>query len=429
VTDGSDTPSQTASSPSPLRVLIVCQYDLAGASEKQALWFGRELVRTGHLVLMSLYGDPESAGREAADGVEGLRLHFHRFRGRTVRSADLRVAGEFAPTAVHAFSARVPVATAARAYARATGAPYFVHWEDDEFGIRTRVNTPSFARRIASHGRSLARAFYPPAGPYVTRATLQWARGAAGHDALTPALADWVQEQLGRPCEVVLPIAPHVWEPLPAPSDTLRDLASRRVLMITGAIHGGSVPDIETALQATALVRQRGHDAVFVHAGTVVARFDLDAMVRDAGLAPAHARFLGPLPFPAIPPLLREADVLLQPGAPSTFNRLRLPSKLQAYLASGVPTVTFAIGFGEMLEDRMEVLKVSTAAAEELTDAIAAILDDDVLRQRLAEGGRRAAQRLFDPGANGAALVAYFRAGMERAAAATASTTAGARRE
>ena len=69
--------------------------------------------------------------------------------------------------------------------------------------------------------------------------------------------------------------------------------------MITGAVHGGSVTDLETALRATAILRRRGHDAVFVHAGTVLSRFDLDAIVRDAGLTPADARFLGPLPFPA----------------------------------------------------------------------------------------------------------------------------------
>lgn len=398
-----------------MRVLIVCQNDFDGASEKQALWFGRELARAGHAVLISLHGDAESARREGAQGIDGLEIRFHAFRGRSLRRSDIAVARSFAPTIVHAFNPRVPTATAARAYARATGAQVFVHWEDDEFGIRDRVNTRSLVRRIASYGRNVACVIHPPAGPLVTRGTLQWARAAAGHDALTPALAAWVEEHLRRPCRVVLPIAPHVHDPLPEPSGRLRDLRGRQALLVTGELHGGSVDDVELALKATALLRERGHDAVFVHAGRVAPRFDVDAMVEAAGLTPADARFLGYLPFAAIPPLLREADMLLQPGAPSRFNRLRLPSKMQAYLASGVPTVTFAVGFAELLEDRHEVIKLQSDGVDELATAVAAIFRDPALRDRLAEGGRRAARRLFDPVANGAALVEHFRAGIEAA--------------
>jgi glycosyltransferase involved in cell wall biosynthesis len=397
----------------PLRVLMVCQNDLDGASEKQALWFGRELVRSGHRVFLSLHGDPETAQREGALGIEGLDVRFHRFRGRTLRRSDLAAARAFEPTLIHAFNARVPVATATRAYARAINAPIFVHWEDDEWSISARVHSRSLVRRLGTYGRNIASPIYPPVGPYVTRGTVRWAQYVAGHDALTPALAARVQERLHRACQVVLPIAPNVHEPPPLPSERLKDLRGREILMITGHVHGGSIADLEMTLRATALLRQRGRDAVFVHAGRVMPRFDVDAKVAEAGLTSADARFLGYLPFPDIPPLLREADVLLQPGAPSQFNRLRLPSKVQAYLASGVPTVTFAVGFAELLEDRVEVLKLQHYDATELADSVVAVLEDRGLRRRLSEGGRHAARRLFDPVTNGAALVSHFRAGLE----------------
>lgn len=398
-----------------LRVLIVCQNDLAGASEKQALCFGMELAHNGHHVLLSLHGDPASAQSEGAVDVENLQVHFHEFRGRTLRRRDLTAARDFAPTLIHAFNARVPIATAARAYARATAAPVFVHWEDDEFGILERVNTRSLVRRLASRARRIACVVYPPAGPMVTAPTLRWAQNAAGHDALTAALADWVRDQLRRPCQVVMPIVQHVHEPPAAPSDRLKDLRGRQVLMLTGEVHGGSITDLVLALRATAVLREKGHDVVLVHAGRVGARFDVDTLVREAGLTPEDARFLGYLPFAAIPPLLREADVLLQPGAPSRFNRLRLPSKMQAYLASGVPTVTFAIGFAEVLADGAEVLKLQTAEVDELAGAVAAIITDPLLREHLGKRGRSAAQRLFDPATNGAVLVDHFRAGLNTA--------------
>lgn len=395
-----------------LRVLIVCQNDLAGASEKQALCFGTELARRGHHVMLSLHGDPDSARREGALGVPRLHVHCHQFRGRTLRRLDLATARRFAPNAIHAFNARVPIASAARAYARGTGAAVFVHWEDDEFGILERVNTRSPGRRIASRGRNIACLVHPPAGPMVTRQTIRWAQGAAGHDALTPALAEWVRERLGRPCEVILPIVPHVHDPVPSPSRRLGDLRDRIVVMITGEVHGGSVGDLELALRACGAMRRRGHDVVLVHAGRVGRRFDVGAMVREGGLTDADARFLGYLPFPEIPPLLREADVLLQPGPPSRFNQLRLPSKMQAYLASGIPTVTFAIGFAELLADGREVLKLYTSDVEELAQAITSITRDGDLRDRLAAGGRLAAGRLFDPETNGSALIGHITAGL-----------------
>ena len=69
----------------PLRVLIVCQGDLAGASEKQALGFAEQLAQSGHEVMLSLRGDPATAAREGAGGVPGLTVRFHGFRGPRLR--------------------------------------------------------------------------------------------------------------------------------------------------------------------------------------------------------------------------------------------------------------------------------------------------------------------------------------------------------
>jgi glycosyltransferase involved in cell wall biosynthesis len=110
-----------------------------------------------------------------------------------------------------------------------------------------------------------------------------------------------------------------------------------------------------------------------------------------------------------VPALLRRADVLLQPGPPSDFNRLRLPSKMQAYLASGRPTVTFAVGFAELLEDREEVVKTHTGDPSELADRVEEVLDDGALRARLEHGGPAAAARLLDPARNTDALLAHYR--------------------
>jgi glycosyltransferase involved in cell wall biosynthesis len=87
---------------------------------------------------------------------------------------------------------------------------------------------------------------------------------------------------------------------------------------------------------------------------------------------------------------------------------------MQTYLASGTPTVTFGVGFGELLEDGVEVLKTRGSEPAELADKLMALIDDPELAERIGRGGRAAAQRLFDPVANTDALLAHYEANLER---------------
>jgi glycosyltransferase involved in cell wall biosynthesis len=394
----------------PLRVLIVCQGDLAGASEKQALGFAEQLAQSGHEVMLSLRGDPATAAREGAGGVPGLTVRFHAFRGPRLRREDIDAARAFAPQLVHSFNARHVTLTAARAYADATNTPVCCHWEDDEWSIRGGYGRRSLPRRVARLGRRVLAPLAPGQGVFVTPRSLAWVRSnAAGHDALTPALAVRVQELFGRDCAVVLPITPDTTttaDPpaLPAAVD------GRTLVGLTGEIHPGSVEDLELALNAVAQLQRHGRDVALVHAGKVLPRFDADQIARDAGVAPGTAVFLGYLPFAQIPPLLERLDILVQPGRPSDYNRLRLPSKMQAYLLSGTPTVTFAVGFAELLADGDEVLKLHGFDPAELAERLERIIADPDLTARLATGARAAAERLFDRERNGDALVAHYRA-------------------
>jgi glycosyltransferase involved in cell wall biosynthesis len=154
----------------------------------------------------------------------------------------------------------------------------------------------------------------------------------------------------------------------------------------------------------------------------MLSRYDLEQMAAEAEMAPGSAISLGYFPFSQLPRVLSSASILVQPGRPIDFNRLRLPSKMQAYLASGTPTITFAAGFAELLEDRVEVLKTYGDEPEELADRIAELLEDSELRATLAAGGPRAARRLFDPVANVETLLAHYRRCLEAGPASRALT-------
>jgi glycosyltransferase involved in cell wall biosynthesis len=204
----------------------------------------------------------------------------------------------------------------------------------------------------------------------------------------------------------VLPILPQVSAP-PATDAATTAGGEGATLFYAGAIAPMHIEDFGILLSALATLRDGGRKIVLSHAGRVLV--DRDALLASAGLTADAVVFHGHVPQGALDALLKEADVLVQPGAPSEFNRLRLPSKLQAYLPSGTPTVTFAAGFGELLEDGSEVLKTHTADPQELADAVSRVLDDRSLAAVLAAGGPRAAQRLFDPVRNTDALEAHYR--------------------
>lgn len=402
-----------------MRVLFVCANDFTVASEKQALAFARELVGEGHEVVISVAGDPATAEDEGAAHLPGLTVRRHRFAGPRPRAADVRAARGFAPDVIHAFSARISVIAMVRRMHEATGAPVVVHWEDDEWRIRDDDMDRSLPRRLARRARRLVARVDPGQGCFITPASIDWiTRHAARFDALTPALAQHVSERTGRDCDVLLPITPL---PEPGTADTRApggpDVPGHTVLW-TGTVSPATAPDFRVAVEAVGVLQGRGLEISLVHAGTILARYDVEAWARDAGLRDGSLRRLGYVPSPSLPDLLRRASVLVQSGPPTEYNRLRLPSKLQAYLASGTPTITFAVGFGDLLADREEVLLTHTGDPAELADRIQEVLQDAELRERLRRGGPEAARRLFDPARNTRALLDLYRraAGLPAAA-------------
>jgi glycosyltransferase involved in cell wall biosynthesis len=395
-----------------LRVLFVAQDDFSAPSELHVLGFAEELARRGHEVMISVGGDPASAGREGLTVPAGVRVDRHVFSGRSLSSDTLARAMEFSPDIIHSWIPRVPSMSATRAYARATGAPHVVHFEDDEWrkwpvGSHDVRGWLNLARRRATWR------LHPPKWVRSTPTTLRWVkRDAAGVDALTPSLAHEVERQLGRPCAVVLPVLPTRVEQ--DGKSVLGRNGGERIVLFTGRVMASSLPDFDCAMAAVAEVRRRGTVVRLVQTGLIDPAIDLRSRARSARLDEGGLTLIGHIPFANIEPTLRDADVLLQSGPRTRFNKLRLPSKLQSYLASGTPTVTFAIGLEDLLRDREEVLMTYTDDPSELADRLLEALFDSDLRARLAAGGPAAAQRLFDPVRNTDALLAYYDSALGR---------------
>ena len=397
-----------------LRILFVCGADFRAPTEKVVLGYALGLLEQGHRVLIAIRGDPRTADAELPGGElpAGLSILDYGFLGPILRRRDRRAVARFRPDVVHAFNPRFDIVRAIRGFGHATaGAPVVVHFEDDEWGLASGGEGPPF-RRMARRGARLLALAYPPAWRLATPGSLRWvSRNAAAFEAITPALASHVSSTLGRECQVLLPVHPAVGPDGPAAvePDLPAELGDRDRVVFTGAVFASHAGDFRLLVEAMGELKRRGRDAALLYAGVSAPRFDLRDWARQAGLGESDFVQLGYLDPAQLQGLLRAATVLVQPGAASEFNRLRLPSKLQAYLASGTPTVTFGCGAGELFEDRQEVLKTYGDTSTELADRIEEILTDPALRQELGKNGPGAAERLFDRSRNCAVLTDIYR--------------------
>jgi len=171
------------------------------------------------------------------------------------------------------------------------------------------------------------------------------------------------------------------------------------------------IDDFHMLLRAFAGVAERHPDAHLVHTGRIAERYAPAELRALAGRGADRVHLLGFLEDPAdLERLMADAAVLVQPGAPTDFNRLRLPAKVHDYLAAGRPTVTFAVGVGELLTDREDAVLTRTADPSELADAIRWLLDDPGRAEAVGAAGQRRARALFDPGRIAAETVRHYEA-------------------
>src|SRR5437764_10378676 len=144
-----------------LSVLFVCQHDFTGPSEKQMMGFAQRMAERGHGVLFSVGGSADTARQEGLELVPGVEFREHRFDGRRLRPTDRAAVGAFEPTLIHAVNSRVPTAAAASDYARATGAPVFVHFEDNEWNAWGGVPGESLYYRLGRYVRRVQSELEP----------------------------------------------------------------------------------------------------------------------------------------------------------------------------------------------------------------------------------------------------------------------------
>lgn len=193
---------------------------------------------------------------------------------------------------------------------------------------------------------------------------------------------------------VVLPNAVDVERFSPAASARQRRRCRRHfrlaedvpVLLIAGNLL--EVKGVPYAVEAAAILRDRGHDFRMVIAGDGPMRGQVDALIARHRLD-SHVRLLGVIGHDQMPALLRAADVLVMPSIPTYRAEESFGLSAVEAMATGIPVVASRTGgLGDLVRDGQTGLVVPPANVEELADALSLLLIDSEYRESLGAAAR-----------------------------------------
>ena len=405
-----------------LKVLFIGYGDFQYAGVKHVHHFANGLAGLGLQVMVLIPGDSGTAALMAEP--PRFELVPVRFVGPFLAGATRRVATRFAPEVIHAWTPRNIPARVGWELKQRTGARLVVDYEDDE-DMHYQAHVQAMGKHLSPALRRLlwpllkARLVLKPllwpmnwkgGQPYVPKHPLTYQLVNRAADAFT-AICTPLKERLERewpekPAYLLYPGADLRRFSPQADGQGVRQrygLDGLKVLLYSGT---ANTTILDSLLQVLERVRARYPEATLVHVGNDDFREEAIAHIERRGLQD-HVVLTGIVPHREMPCYLAAADVLLQHNY-DLSNEYRLPAKLPEYLAMGQPVVTFSAGIGRILEDGVDVLKVSTDRPEEMAEKVLRILDDESLSRGLGANARRKAEALFDWSKNARTLARIY---------------------
>ena len=277
----------------------------------------------------------------------------------------------------------------------ATGAPYVLHFEDNEDHLAE-------LRAQAGQGAPLEE----------DRAERrQLLQGAIGATVIEPRLAETLPEGVRS-----LVLEPGVdLEALAAPLTPARRTSLLRavgapldaqVIVYPGNLHRANAGEMAELYAAVKRLREAGRRLVLIKTGK-----DDVSLSERLGFEPAEAGIVdaGLVDRPFLVELIKCADLFVQPGAPGPFNDYRLPSKLPEFMAVGRAIVLPRTNVGLRLRDGEDALLLETGSAEEIAARVGALLDRPELAARLGRNAQVFARRTYVWSRQGEKLLGFLR--------------------
>ena len=325
--------------------------------------FAEFLVGRGHAVRVVTMGDDELSVRPCPVEVVS------RARAFPVRYAEVALRGARA-------ARRADVVYATATYAAASFASVVAHRPL----VAKLVSDPAYERAVRYRLCSdTLEAFQAASGAAVT--ALKRARTLALRRARAIVVPSAYLAEIARGWGLdpgrVLVLA----NPAPAPAEVVPEELEPRTIAFVGRLTPQK--DLGTAIEAVGRVP----GARLVLVGDGPERERLERLARDQD---GRVTFLGPRPRAEALRVLAGADAAVLSSAWEN-----LPHAAVEALSVGTPVVSTAVGgVPEVVEDGVNGLLVPAGAPDALAAALARVLDEPGLRDRLAAGARASVERL-----------------------------------
>ncbi|MCP5196802.1 MAG: glycosyltransferase [Gammaproteobacteria bacterium] len=167
--------------------------------------------------------------------------------------------------------------------------------------------------------------------------------------------------------------------------------ASERVIVYQGGINSFVQEDVRNLYLAVGWLNRQGYACRLIRTGPGRPPFleRLPARCRE------HILDLGYVKRERLPELLALADVCVQPGRFSTFNDLRLPSKIPEWLAMARPVLLPAANIATLLEDGVNCLLLQEGTPQDIAARCAWLFDHPEQAQEIGQRGRQFAEQHF----------------------------------
>jgi glycosyltransferase involved in cell wall biosynthesis len=362
-----------------VNVLFVNYYDFTSNSAIHLFNLANELDRAGIGAAVAVTHD--------AAGVDLIgRPRFQALDFREARRGVFRFPDGGPPSLVHAWTPREAVRELVQEVSARYGCPYVVHLEDNEDVLTADALGLTLEQLHAVDGS------VPPTVAHPQRMRTFLA-GAVGLTVIVDRLLEFQPD--GVPSEVVWPAyEPDLFTDDPPDPALRRRLGigdGESALVYAGNAHNSNAAELRSLYLAVAAVNRAGRPLKLVRLGRDYVQF----LERELRHVERHVVRVPLQPRAEVPRYMRLGDVLVQPGRPDDFNDYRFPSKLPEFFATGRPVVLPATNIGRFVRDGVEAILLHRGDALEIAAAVERVIDDDGLRERLAQGARAFAERSF----------------------------------
>jgi glycosyltransferase involved in cell wall biosynthesis len=359
-----------------MRCLLVSYAEIGVNSTDHAVVFGRGLAALGWDVRVAAL----------LLGARPASFDFYSFAGDGSLAPVESGAGQRTFDIVHVWTPRGAIWDFIERFHGLIGNALILHLEDDE-GEILRL----FSRGKVQPDDEVSSARLQRLGlqnlshPLLARCLAACADGVT---VLSPELEDMVLPSI--PCLQLTPPLDPAQYTQSGRSSAAQDEA---IVVYAGGVHPAVAGDFLELCKAVGMLAKKGRRIRLVRYGppalppNVLTRgARMAGRFEDAGLF-SHAR---------LAPLLANATVLVQPGAPSAFNRRRLPAKLAPYLASGTPVVMPACYAWIGVKNGEHAMMFGDGGGAEIARAIAAVLEAPEQGREMGRNAAAFARQKFE---------------------------------